>query len=76
MSVDLVEEEDRENSLHAIKSPLKPLEQSRTVLTQSQKDNQVSHEYTISIGYMYIIFMAHLLTSGVLWEYCGRDFAF
>ena len=42
MSVDLVEEENRENSLHAIKSPLKPLEQSRTVLTQSQKDNQVS----------------------------------
>ena len=57
MSVDLVEEEDRENSLHAIKSPLKPLEQSRTVLTQSQKDNQVSLSYHEYIQYwmdMYI----------------------
>ena len=48
MSTELVEEENRENSLHNIKSPSKPLEQSRTVLTHSQKDNQVSlahHEH-------------------------------
>lgn len=48
MSTDLAEEENRENSPHVIKSPLKPLEQSRTVLAQSQKDNQVSvlrHKY-------------------------------
>lgn len=47
MSTELVEEENRENSLHVTKSPLKPLEQSRTVLSevlsQSQKDNQCNN---------------------------------
>ncbi|XP_065919444.1 transforming acidic coiled-coil-containing protein 3-like [Dysidea avara] len=39
MSSELVLE-DRENSLHTLKSPLKPLEQSRTALSHSQIVNQ------------------------------------
>lgn len=67
MSTELVEEENRENSLHVTKSPLKPLEQSRTVLSevlsQSQKDNQVclsrhGHTHKVDAGIlMYIIIL-------------------